>query len=123
MSLNDSKIRNLKPSARYFKVSDSHNLYLLLIQAVHVFGISNIASIEKNPASVKVLIRLCLRLMPANSLTVLGNCWRRISILHNRGLLEVIMYSFGVLTTNAGRSLKRQPLFRSPQSGISTILR
>lgn len=30
MSLNDSKIRNLKPSAKPFKVSDSHGLYLLI---------------------------------------------------------------------------------------------
>lgn len=30
MSLNDSKIRNLKPSARPFKVSDSQGLYLLV---------------------------------------------------------------------------------------------
>ncbi len=28
MSLNDSKIRNLKPSAKPFKVSDFHGLYL-----------------------------------------------------------------------------------------------
>ncbi|GKW26928.1 hypothetical protein PEC331060_01060 [Pectobacterium carotovorum subsp. carotovorum] len=28
MSLNDSKIRNVKPSAKTFKVSDSHGLYL-----------------------------------------------------------------------------------------------
>ncbi|MEX8925685.1 Arm DNA-binding domain-containing protein, partial [Salmonella enterica] len=30
MSLNDSRIRNLKPSAKPFKVSDSHGLYLLV---------------------------------------------------------------------------------------------
>ncbi|ULR32777.1 integrase arm-type DNA-binding domain-containing protein [Dickeya fangzhongdai] len=30
MSLNDSKIRNLKPSAKPYKVSDSHGLYLLV---------------------------------------------------------------------------------------------
>ena len=30
MSLNDTKIRNLKPSAKPFKVSDSHGLYLLI---------------------------------------------------------------------------------------------
>jgi integrase len=30
MSLNDSKIRNLKPSPKPFKVSDSHGLYLLV---------------------------------------------------------------------------------------------
>lgn len=30
MSLNDSKIRKLKPPARPFKVSDSHGLYLLV---------------------------------------------------------------------------------------------
>ncbi len=30
MSLTDSKIRNLKPSAKPFKVSDSHGLYLLV---------------------------------------------------------------------------------------------
>ncbi|HGY2281775.1 TPA: tyrosine-type recombinase/integrase [Citrobacter braakii] len=30
MSLNDSKIRNLKPSVKSFKVSDSHGLYLLV---------------------------------------------------------------------------------------------
>ncbi len=30
MSLNDSKIRNLKPSAKPFKVSDCHGLYLLI---------------------------------------------------------------------------------------------
>ncbi|AEX51869.1 transposase [Rahnella aquatilis CIP 78.65 = ATCC 33071] len=30
MSLNDTKIRNLKPSAKPFKVSDSHGLYLLV---------------------------------------------------------------------------------------------
>ncbi len=30
MSLNDSKIRNLKPSIKPFKVSDSHGLYLLV---------------------------------------------------------------------------------------------
>ncbi|HCB0644972.1 TPA: tyrosine-type recombinase/integrase [Klebsiella variicola subsp. variicola] len=30
MSLNDSKIRKLKPSAKPFKVSDSHGLYLLI---------------------------------------------------------------------------------------------
>nr|NMN92062.1 uncharacterized protein DUF4102 [Brenneria salicis ATCC 15712 = DSM 30166]RBP61189.1 uncharacterized protein DUF4102 [Brenneria salicis ATCC 15712 = DSM 30166]RLM30209.1 hypothetical protein BHG07_12180 [Brenneria salicis ATCC 15712 = DSM 30166] len=30
MSLNDSKIRNLKSSANTFKVSDSHGLYILL---------------------------------------------------------------------------------------------
>ena len=30
MSLNDSKIRNLKPSAKPFNVSDSHGLYLLV---------------------------------------------------------------------------------------------
>ncbi|MBL0909927.1 Arm DNA-binding domain-containing protein [Pectobacterium carotovorum] len=28
MSLNDSKIRNVKPSAKPFNVSDSHGLYL-----------------------------------------------------------------------------------------------
>ncbi len=30
MSLNDSKIRNLKVSAKPFKVADSHGLYLLV---------------------------------------------------------------------------------------------
>lgn len=30
MSLNDSKIRSLKPSDQPFKVSDSHGLYLLV---------------------------------------------------------------------------------------------
>lgn len=30
MSLNDAKIRSLKPSAKPFKVSDSHGLYLLV---------------------------------------------------------------------------------------------
>ena len=30
MPLNDSKIRTLKPSAKPFKVSDSHGLYLLI---------------------------------------------------------------------------------------------
>ncbi|NPE54114.1 tyrosine-type recombinase/integrase, partial [Dickeya dadantii] len=30
MSLNDSKIRNLRPSAKPYKVSDSHGLYLLV---------------------------------------------------------------------------------------------
>jgi integrase len=30
MSLNDSKIRNLKPSVKPFKISDSHGLYLLV---------------------------------------------------------------------------------------------
>lgn len=30
MSLSDSKIRNLKPSAKPFKASDSHGLYLLI---------------------------------------------------------------------------------------------
>ncbi len=30
MSLNDTKIRNLKPSAKSFEVSDSHGLYLLV---------------------------------------------------------------------------------------------
>ncbi|WP_122490355.1 tyrosine-type recombinase/integrase [Klebsiella variicola] len=30
MSLNDSKIRKLKPSAKPFKISDSHGLYLLI---------------------------------------------------------------------------------------------
>ncbi|MBS1207479.1 MAG: intS 3 [Proteobacteria bacterium] len=29
MSLNDTKIRSLKPSAKPFKVSDSHGLYLI----------------------------------------------------------------------------------------------
>jgi hypothetical protein len=42
MSLNDSKIRNLKPSAKPFKVSDSNGLYLLSNQAAHVTGILNI---------------------------------------------------------------------------------
>ncbi len=30
MSLSDARIRNLKPSAKPFKVSDSHGLYLLV---------------------------------------------------------------------------------------------
>ncbi len=30
MSLNDSKIRNVKPSAKPYNVSDSHSLYLLI---------------------------------------------------------------------------------------------
>ncbi|CNH34429.1 integrase [Yersinia intermedia] len=30
MSLNDTKIRSLKPSEKPFKVSDSHGLYLLV---------------------------------------------------------------------------------------------
>jgi hypothetical protein len=30
MSLNDTKIRSLKPSDRPFKISDSHGLYLLI---------------------------------------------------------------------------------------------
>ena len=30
MSLNDTKIRSLKPSEKPFKVSDSHSLYLLV---------------------------------------------------------------------------------------------
>lgn len=30
MFLNDTKIRSLKPSAKLFKVSDSHGLYLLI---------------------------------------------------------------------------------------------
>lgn len=30
MSLNDTKIRSLKPFAKPFKVSDSHGLYLLV---------------------------------------------------------------------------------------------
>lgn len=52
MSLNDTKIRSLKPSAEPFKVSDSYGLYLLVNLEVNVAGISNIVSIEKNPASV-----------------------------------------------------------------------
>lgn len=51
MSLNDTKIRSLKPSARPYKVSGSHGLYLLVNPAVHVSGISNIVSMVKNPAS------------------------------------------------------------------------
>ncbi len=30
MSLNDTKIRSLKPSDKPFKISDSHGLYLLV---------------------------------------------------------------------------------------------
>ncbi len=51
MSLNDSKIRNVKASAKPFKVADSHGLICWLIPAVHVSGISNIVSMVKNPAS------------------------------------------------------------------------
>lgn len=51
MSLNDSKIRNLKPSAKPFKFPILMVCICWLIQAAHVSGISNIVFLEKNPVS------------------------------------------------------------------------
>ncbi len=47
MSLNDSKIRNVKPSAKPYKVSDSHGLYLLvidLLKGIEKKGLLEVAS-------------------------------------------------------------------------------
>ena len=79
MSLNDSKIRKLKPSSRLVKLSDSHGLYLLVNPAVHASGISNIVSTEKNPESVLAHTRLSHWQKPGNSATVSVSYWRRIS--------------------------------------------
>jgi len=51
ISLNDSKIRILKPSVKLFKVSDSHGLYLLVNPGGLRLWYLNTASIEKNPTS------------------------------------------------------------------------
>lgn len=76
MSLNNSKIRNLKPSAKPFKASDS----CLSLRPVHACGISKIASIKKNLVSRWVPIRRSRFPTPANSATVYASYWRRISI-------------------------------------------
>ena len=52
MSLNDTKIRSIKPLAKPFKLSDSHGLYLLAIPVAPVSGISSIVLMAKNPVSV-----------------------------------------------------------------------
>lgn len=47
MSLNDSKIRKLKPSEKPFKVSDSHGLYLLVNP-----GGSRLRKYEEKPTDI-----------------------------------------------------------------------
>jgi hypothetical protein len=49
MSLNDTKIRSLKPSAKPSKFPILMAYIFWSIQAVHVSGISNIVSVVKNP--------------------------------------------------------------------------
>lgn len=51
MSLNDTKIRNLKPPITPIKLSDSHGLYLHVKPTVRASGISDITSVAKKPAS------------------------------------------------------------------------
>ena len=57
MSLNDTKIRSLKPSEKSFKVSDSHGLYLLV-----------------NPGGSRLWYPFPT---PGNNETVSASCWRR----------------------------------------------
>jgi hypothetical protein len=85
MSLNDTKIRSLKPSAKPFKVSDSHGLYLLVNP-----GGSRLWYLKYRMKESRLGLGSlkCLWLMLANSVTVSVSCWRRISIQHNSALLK-----------------------------------
>lgn len=76
MSLNDAKIRSLKPSAKPFKVSDSNGLYLLIKPGgsrhwylkYRINGKESRIALGANPAAP------CL--MPASSAKVSVRCWR-----------------------------------------------
>ena len=76
MSLNDAKIRSLKPTDKPFKVSDSYGLYLLVKPAVPVSGILNTVLMAKNPVLhwVPTLPSPCLT--PASSAKASVRCWR-----------------------------------------------
>ena len=75
MSLNDAKIRSLKPTDKPFKVSDSHGI-CWSNQAVPVSGILNTVLMAKNPVLhwVPTLPSPCLT--PASSAKASVRCWR-----------------------------------------------
>lgn len=76
MSLNDTKIRNLKPSDNPFKVSDSHSLHLLVKPGGSRHGYLKYRIALKNPALhwVPVLPFPCL--MRDSNVKVSVKCWR-----------------------------------------------
>lgn len=88
MSLNDSKIRNLKPSAKPYKVSDSHGLYLLVNPGGSRLWYLKYRINRKES-------RLGLGAYPDVSLAdarqqraASVNCWHRILIQHNTDPLK-----------------------------------
>ena len=76
MSLNDAKIRSLKPTDKPFKVSDSTVCICWSNQAVPVSGILNTVLMAKNPVLhwVPTLPSPCLT--PASSAKASVRCWR-----------------------------------------------
>lgn len=83
MSLSDAKIRTIKPSDKPFKLTDSHDLYLLVNPGGSRLWYLKYRFNRKES-------RIALGAYPqvslsdaASSATVSVNCWRRISIPHN----------------------------------------
>ncbi|TCQ74097.1 uncharacterized protein DUF4102 [Raoultella ornithinolytica] len=76
MSLNDAKIRTLKPSDKPFKVSDSHGLYLLVKPggSRHWYLKYRINGKESRIALGAYPAVSCL--IPGNSAKVFAKCWR-----------------------------------------------
>ncbi len=76
MSLSDARIRNLKPSAKPFKVSDSHGLYLLVKP-----GGSRLWDLKYRINGKRPVLRWVPGLpspflTPASSVKVSVKCWR-----------------------------------------------
>lgn len=76
MSLNDAKIRSLKPTDKPFKVSDSHGLYLLVkLGGSRLWYLKyRINGKESRIALVPTLPSPCLT--PASSAKASVRCWR-----------------------------------------------
>ena len=88
MSLNDSKIRNLKPSSKPIKLSDSHGLYLLVNPGGSRIWYLKYRFGGKSPASVWAHIRSFLSLKPGNSAMLSASYWRRISTPPNNAWMK-----------------------------------
>lgn len=77
MSLNDTKIRSLKPSEKSFKVSDSHGLYLLVNPGgSRLWYLKYRINGKESRLGLGAYPDVSLP-TPGNNETVSASCWRR----------------------------------------------